>query len=136
MYEGVPPDGTRILHAVKIPFPNKQQRYQVETAIGFVDVMEITIIADLWIERQQIPLSFVQSYDDEGHILARDAQFHVDHEYAKLVVSLSKYPDRGTQSIAVWGAGRPNIATFLEADVSAPQSSAGKKVVRLVARGH
>jgi hypothetical protein len=136
LYEGVPADGTRIRHAVKIPFPSEQQRYQIQTATGLVDVMEVIIIADLWIERQQIPLALVQSYDDEGHTLARDAQFHVDHEYAKLVVSLSKYPDRGTQSIAVWGTGKPNIATFLEADVSAPQSSAGRKVVRLVARGH
>jgi Restriction endonuclease len=136
MYEGVPPDGTRMRHVVKIPFPNEQYRYQIESAIGLVDVMEIIIIADLWIERERIPLALVQSYDDEGRTLARDAQFHVDHEYARLVVSLSEYPDRGTQSIAVWGAGKPNIATFLEFDVSAPQSKAGNRVVRLVARGH
>jgi hypothetical protein len=136
LYERVPPDGTRIRHTVKIPLPNEQQRYQIQAATGLVDVMEITIIADLWIERKQIPLAVVQSYDDEAHTMARDAQFHVEHDYAKLVVSLAEYPDKGTQSIAVWGAGKPNIATFLEADVSAPQSSTGTKIVRLVARGH
>jgi hypothetical protein len=135
IYEGVPSDGTRVRRVVQIQFPNEQLRYQVETAIGYVDVMEVTVFADLWIERKQIPLALVQSYDDAGHILARDAQFHIEHEYAKLVVSLSDYPDQGTQSIAVWGAGKPNIATFLEADVSAPQSRAGTKIVRLVARG-
>lgn len=86
--------------------------------------------------KESIPLAIVQSYDDEGHTLTRDAQFHVEHEGGKLVVSFSEDPDRGTQSIALWGAGKPDMATFLEADVSAPQSGAGEKIVRLIGRGH
>lgn len=137
MYKGVPPDGTRIRHIVQIPFPNEQQRYQVNSATGLVDVMEITIFADLWIERKPVPLAVVQSYKDDGRILARDAQFHVEHEYAKIVVSMAEYPDKGTQSIAIWGASKPNIATFLELDVSTRQSSTSRKVVhRLIAPGH
>jgi Restriction endonuclease len=135
LYEEVPSHGTRIPYVVQLQFPNEQLRYQVQTAVGFIDVMEITLFADLWIERQLVPLAAVRSYDDEGHVLARDAQFHVEHEYAKLTVSFSQYPDKETQSVAVWGAGKPNISTFVEVDVSPPQSRAGTKVVRLTARG-
>jgi hypothetical protein len=107
IYKGVPSDGTRIRRVVQIQFPDEQQRYQVETAIGFVDVIELTIFAELWIERVQIPLASVQFYDDGSHVLARDAQFHVEHEGTKFVVSLSEYPDQGTQSVAIWESGRP-----------------------------
>jgi Restriction endonuclease len=136
IYAGVPSDGTRIRRVVQIQFPDEQRRYQIETALGYVDVMEVTIFAELWIAREQVPLAIVQSYKDEGHILARDAQFHVEHEDGKFVVGFSEYPDKKTQSIALRGAGKPEMATFLEADVSDPQSNAGKKVVRLIGRGH
>jgi hypothetical protein len=136
IYAGVPSVGTRIRRIVRIGFPDAQHRYQIDTATGYVDVMEITIFADLWIEREQIPIAIVQSYNDEGHTLARDAQFRVEHEGGKFVVSISEYPDKGTQSIALWGVSTPDMATILEADVSDPQSKPGQKVVRLIGRGH
>jgi hypothetical protein len=136
IYEGVPQDGTRVRRIVNVPFPEEQLRYQIESSAGLIDIMQITIVADIWIERKQIPLALVQSYADGGRTLARDAQFHIEHEYAKLVLSLAEYPDQRTQSIAVWGAGAPNIATFVDVDVSTPQASTDNKVVRLVMRGH
>jgi hypothetical protein len=48
---------------------------------------------------------------------------------------MAEYPDQRSQSMAAWGSGRPNIATFVEVDVSTPQSGAEKKVMRLVAPG-
>jgi hypothetical protein len=59
LYEEVPSDGTRIPYVVQLQFPNEQLRYQVQTAIGFIDVMEITLFADLWIERELVPLAVV-----------------------------------------------------------------------------
>jgi hypothetical protein len=36
IYEGVPSDGTRIRRIVQIQFPDEQQRYQIESTVGFV----------------------------------------------------------------------------------------------------
>jgi hypothetical protein len=98
--------------------------------------MEVSIFAGLWIEREQVPIAIVQSYNDESHTLARDAQFHVDHEGGKFIVSISEYPDKGTQSIALWE--RPHLiwGYVSGSDVSDPQSRPGQKVVRLIGRGH
>jgi len=86
-YAGVSEDGTKFHRPLELKFPNANVRYQIHTTCGLVDVVKMTLFAELWIEKIRVPPS-VLSYADARQDLAQLVEYPIDLHKEKYVLSL------------------------------------------------
>jgi hypothetical protein len=66
IYKSVKQSDKKVRRTLLLSFSNPESRYQILTDDGPVDILDIEIICDLWIEEKQIPATVLNRYSSQG----------------------------------------------------------------------
>lgn len=89
VYANVSANGERRPTTIDLNFRNPEQRYQIATDVGLVDLTRVRIEADLWVETQPFPMVDVIRYSSGVDLLAESIHYQItiDAKSHDLVVS-------------------------------------------------
>lgn len=97
LYVDVQPDGRKLRRTLSMNFPNPQERYQIPGHPRPIDVMNMTMIVDLWIETTEIPAERRAAYATvEGQTHAQAVEFTFSVDDKKRTLSFVNVPSSGT----------------------------------------
>jgi hypothetical protein len=83
LYSGVPEDGSKIHLPIRLNFPNEDDRFQLLTKSGPIDVTFIELDAFLWIENEKVYPTFIKAYKDYCEETAQSQKL-VKNEFLKI----------------------------------------------------
>jgi hypothetical protein len=101
VYSEIEPAGSKVNCHINLNFTNKQDCFQLITTSGVVDIKQVKVDAELWIEVEKKPLKSVRFYRDDNKIIAQSAEFEIGYEGETLALELHKYPQSGEQVVSL-----------------------------------
>jgi len=104
LYSNVPNDGTKIRLPIRLNFPNEDDRFQLLSLSGPIDVTFIEFDAILWVENEKVFPTLTRSYKDcckEKRKLAEIQEFEFDMNNKKIIMDFINPEVSGKQGISL-----------------------------------
>ena len=101
LYSDVVPGAPREKRRIRVVFPNDQDRFQLTTTSGAIDITYIDVYAEVWIEVEKRPLTTVRVYRDGKRVLAQSAEFTFEHLGRELTFGLHQSPVSEKQVVSI-----------------------------------
>lgn len=95
----IPFDGSKISHKFHCVFDDKDDRFQISTTSGPIDIDYIDFYVELWRTVQKNPLKGIKIYEKGGIKMAQSTQFEIEDDRATLLLSIHELPTIGTKNI-------------------------------------
>jgi len=89
IYKDVNQSGNKVRKTIATSFSNPKSRYQIITENGHIDIIEIIITCDLWIEEKHLPFTLTQ-YSSNNDQLVDSIGFEMENEGRKYHFNLHK----------------------------------------------
>jgi hypothetical protein len=109
IHKYVPPDGSKIRHKIILKFKNKEDRFQVSTKSGDIDIESIGIDAILWIEEEKVPPTSMKAYRNKDKDIAKIQDFRFNINGKEYALCFHQSEIDGTQQVSVIKDVEPNI---------------------------
>ncbi|MFQ5793804.1 MAG: restriction endonuclease [Candidatus Bipolaricaulia bacterium] len=109
VYSDIVPGDPKAKRHVRLVFPNKQDRFQLATTAGVLDIAYVDISAKLWIEVEKHPLTTVCLYRDDTETIVRTAEFKFEAMGRELTLGLHQLPDSGEQFVSIRATDEESI---------------------------
>lgn len=91
LYNGIIPNGAKIIRTVYIEIDPDLGIFQIPHLTGYVDIQGLKIVAELWIEESESSFKYRQ-YKNDDSILTEIAECKVTIENEEKIVSLHRIP--------------------------------------------
>lgn len=114
MHQYVPLDGSKIRHNLTLNYPNEQDRFQVSTKSGYVDIESIQIDAIFWIKEEKVPPTSMKAYRNEDKYIAKIQDFRFNINEKECALCFHKSEIDGTQTMSIITDVEPNSKKSIE----------------------
>ena len=101
IYDDITPGQSKTKKIIRLNFPDEEERFQILTVTGLIDIEHFIIYAEIWIEIKKRPLTSVRFYRDEDKILTKTAEFQLEHQNVPYSLELHKLVESGEQVITI-----------------------------------
>ena len=101
IYDDITPGQSKTKKIIRLNFPDEEERFQILTVTGLIDIEHFIIHAEIWIEIKKRPLTSVRFYRDEDKILTKTAEFQLEHQNVPYSLELHKLVESGEQVITI-----------------------------------
>ena len=101
IYDDITPGQSKTKKIIRLNFPDEEERFQIPTVTGLIDIEHFIIYAEIWIEIKKRPLTSVRFYRDEDKILIQTAEFQLEHQNVPYSLELHKLVESGEQVITI-----------------------------------
>ena len=101
IYDDITPGQSKTKKIIRLNFPDEEERFQILTVTGLIDIEHFIIYAQIWIEIKKRPLTSVRFYRDEDKILTKTAEFQLEHQNVPYSLELHKLVESGEQVITI-----------------------------------
>jgi hypothetical protein len=107
-HKDVPLDGSKIKRKIILKFENKEDRFQVSTKSGDVDIESLELDAILWIVEEKVPPASMKAYRNKDKDIAKIQDFHFNINGKEFALCFHKSEIDGVQQISVIPDVEPN----------------------------
>jgi len=101
IYDDITPGQSKTKKIIRLNFPDEEERFQIPTVTGLIDIDCFIIHAEIWIEIKKRPLTSVRFYRDGDKILIQTAEFQFKHQEIPYFLELHKLVESGEQVITI-----------------------------------
>ena len=101
IYDDITPGQSKTKKIIRLNFPDEEERFQILTVTGLIDIEHFIIYAEIWIEIKKRPLTTVRFYRDGDKILIQTAEFQFEHQNVPYSLELHKLVESGEQVITI-----------------------------------
>ena len=101
IYDDITPGQSKTKKIIRLNFPDEEERFQILTVTGLIDISRFIIHAEIWIEIKKRPLTTVRFYRDGDKILIQTAEFQFEHQNVPYSLELHKLVESGEQVITI-----------------------------------
>ena len=101
IYDDITPGQSKTKKIIRLNFPDEEERFQILTVTGLIDIEHLIIHAEIGIEIEKRPLRSVRFYRDGDKILIQTAEFQLEHQNVPYSLELHKLVESGEQVITI-----------------------------------
>jgi len=101
IYDDITPGQSKTKKIIRLNFPDEEERFQIPTVTGLIDIEHLIIHAEIGIEIEKRPLRSVRFYRDGDKILIQTAEFQLEHQNVPYSLELHKLVESGEQVITI-----------------------------------
>ena len=101
IYDDITPGQSKTKKIIPLNFPDEEERFQILTVTGLIDIEHLIIHAEIGIEIEKRPLRSVRFYRDGDKILIQTAEFQLEHQNVPYSLELHKLVESGEQVITI-----------------------------------
>jgi len=101
IYDDITLGQSKTKKIIRLNFNNEEERFQILTVTGLIDISRFIIHAEIWIQIKKRPLTTVRFYRDGDKILIQTAEFQFEHQNVPYSLELHKLVKSGQQVITI-----------------------------------